>query len=188
MYWSKFGVSAQGAKHPVVEILLVCALKSLLSWIIYVQPKNPFVQDWSLCVDTQKTISYLDHFCARKVGVFASIRNRDLKIKIIKVYHWLKEMISWSFSPDIICTRTQIFPIMILVFKRWIFCAYDLEHRLMDVFCVCTQIFLIIICLQMLDYLRKYIGAWVYSAYSEIPNNDFDRPTLDYLRIWASTS
>ena len=48
--------------------------------------KNPFVQDWSLCVDTQKAICYLDHFCARKVGVFASIRNRDLKMKIIKVF------------------------------------------------------------------------------------------------------
>ena len=49
--------------------------------------KNPFVQDWSLCVDTQKTISYLDHFCARKVGVFASIRNLDTKMKMIKVFH-----------------------------------------------------------------------------------------------------
>ena len=39
------------------------------------------------CVDTQKAISYLGHFCARKVGVFASIRNLDLKMKIIKVFH-----------------------------------------------------------------------------------------------------
>ena len=62
-------------------------LKSLLSWIICVQRKNPFVQDWSLCVDTQKATSYLDHFCARKVGVFAPIRNLDLKMKIIKVFH-----------------------------------------------------------------------------------------------------
>ena len=65
----------------------MCALKSLLSWIICVQHKNPFVQDWSLCVDTQKAISYLDHFCARKVGVFASIQNLDLKMKTIKVFH-----------------------------------------------------------------------------------------------------
>ena len=49
--------------------------------------KNPFVQDWSYCVDTQKAISYLDHFCARKVGVFASNRNLDLKMKIIKFFH-----------------------------------------------------------------------------------------------------
>ena len=34
-----------------------------------------------------KAISYLDHFCARKVGVFASIRNLDLKMKITKVFH-----------------------------------------------------------------------------------------------------
>ena len=65
----------------------MCALKSLLSWIICVQRKNPFVQDWSLCIDTQNAISFLDHFCARKVGVFASIRNLDLKMKIIKVFH-----------------------------------------------------------------------------------------------------
>ena len=65
----------------------MCALKSLLSWIICVQRKNRFVLDWSLCIDTQKTINYLDHFCARKVGVFASIQNRDLKMKIIKVFH-----------------------------------------------------------------------------------------------------
>ena len=70
-----------------MEFLLICALKSLLSWIICAQRKNPFVQDWSLCVDTQKAISYLGHFCARKVGVFASIRNLDLKMKIIKVFH-----------------------------------------------------------------------------------------------------
>ena len=63
-------------------------LKSLLSWIICVQrKKNPFVQDWSLCVDTQRATNYLDHFCARKVGVFAPIRNLDLKMKIIKVFH-----------------------------------------------------------------------------------------------------
>ena len=36
---------------------------------------------------TQKATSYLDHFCARKVGVFASIRNLDLKMKITKVFH-----------------------------------------------------------------------------------------------------
>ena len=40
-----------------------------------------------LCVDTQKAISYSDHFCALKIGVFASIRNLDLKMKIIKVVH-----------------------------------------------------------------------------------------------------
>ena len=33
-------------------------------------PKNPLIQDWSLCVDTQKATSYLDHLCARKVGSF----------------------------------------------------------------------------------------------------------------------
>ena len=109
----------------------MCALESLLSWITCVQRKNPFVQDWSLCLDTQKTISYLDHFCARKVGVFASIQNLDLKMKIIKVFH----------------------------------CAYDQEHSHMDVLCVRTQICLIIICLPMLDYLRKYIYIWMYSAY-----------------------
>ena len=49
--------------------------------------KNPFVQDWSLCVDTQKATSYLDHFCAHKVGVFAPIRNLDFKMKIIKAFH-----------------------------------------------------------------------------------------------------
>ena len=66
----------------------MCALKSFLSWIICVQrKKNQFVQDWSLCVDTQKAINYLDHFCVRKVGVFASYRNLDLKMKIIKVFH-----------------------------------------------------------------------------------------------------
>ena len=64
----------------------MCALKSFISWIICVQRKNPFVQDWSLWVDTQKAISYLDHFCARKVGVFASYRNLDLKMKIIEVF------------------------------------------------------------------------------------------------------
>ena len=43
----------------------------------------------SICtgLDTQKAISFLDHFCARKVGVFASMRNLDLKMKIIKVFH-----------------------------------------------------------------------------------------------------
>ena len=65
----------------------MCALESLLSWIICRQRKNTFEQDWSLCVDTQKAVSYLDHFCARIVGVFASIRNLDLKMKIIKVFH-----------------------------------------------------------------------------------------------------
>ena len=64
----------------------MCALKSLLSWLICIQRKNPFVQDWRLCVDTQKATSSLDHFCARKVGVFASLRNLDLKMKIIKVF------------------------------------------------------------------------------------------------------
>ena len=49
--------------------------------------KNPFVQDWSLCVDTQKAISYLDNFFTRKIGVFASIRNLDLKMKIFKIFH-----------------------------------------------------------------------------------------------------
>ena len=49
--------------------------------------KHSFVQDWSLCVDTQKATSYLDHFCARKVGVLASIRNLDLKITFTKVFH-----------------------------------------------------------------------------------------------------
>ena len=33
--------------------------------------KNPLVQDRSLCLDTWKATSYLDHFCTRKVGVFA---------------------------------------------------------------------------------------------------------------------
>ena len=65
----------------------MCALKSLLSWIICVQRKNPFVQEWSLCVDTQNSISYLDHFWAREFGVFASIRNLALKMTIIKVFH-----------------------------------------------------------------------------------------------------
>ena len=40
-----------------------------------------------VCVDTQKATSYLVHLCARKVGVFASIRNLDLKMKITKVFH-----------------------------------------------------------------------------------------------------
>ena len=63
----------------------VCTGK--LAFVDYLRTaQNPFVQDWSLCVDTQKTISYLDHF-SRKVGVFASIRNLDLKMKIIKVFH-----------------------------------------------------------------------------------------------------
>ena len=39
------------------------------------------------------------------------------------------------------------------------------EHRHMDLLCVCTQIFLIIICLPMLDYLRKNIDTWIYYAY-----------------------
>ena len=42
MYLSKFGVSAQGAKHPVLEFLRMCALKSFLSWIICVQRKKSF--------------------------------------------------------------------------------------------------------------------------------------------------
>ena len=55
-----------------------------LAFVDYMRtaPKNPLIQDWSLFVDTQKAISYLDHFCARKVGVFAFIRNLDLKMKI----------------------------------------------------------------------------------------------------------
>ena len=89
----------------------------------------------------------------------------------------------------------------------------------MDVFCVLAQIFLIIICLPMLDYLHKCrhmdvicihmqiflmilnVQRWIICAYeqvshrdtdvfcvygticADIPNNDFDRPRLDYLRI-----
>ena len=49
---------------------------------------------------------------------------------------------------------------MNLVFQRWNFCAYDQEHRHMDVFCVRTQIFLITICLPMLDYLRYEQSVW----------------------------
>ena len=41
MYWSKFGVFAQGANNAVVEFVLICALKSLLLWIICVQCENP---------------------------------------------------------------------------------------------------------------------------------------------------
>ena len=65
----------------------MCALKTFFRGLSAYSAKNPFVQDWSLCVDTQKAIIYLDHFCARKVGVFASIRNLVLKMKIIKVLH-----------------------------------------------------------------------------------------------------
>ena len=49
----------------------------------------------------------------------------------------------------------------------------------MDVFCVHTQIFLIIICLPMLDYLHKYIHGCILRTYADIPNN-FDRPMLDF--------
>ena len=65
----------------------VCTEKLAFVDYLCTAQKNPFVQDWSLCVDTQKAISYLDHFCARKVGVFASIRNLDLKMKMINVFH-----------------------------------------------------------------------------------------------------
>ena len=58
MYWSKFGVFAQGANHLVVDFLLMCALKSLLLWIICVQRKK------SIKYRIGKSTSYLDHFCA----------------------------------------------------------------------------------------------------------------------------
>ena len=57
----------------------VCTEK--LAFVDYMRtaPKNPLIRDRSLCVDTQKATSYLDHFCARKIGVFAFKRNLDLK-------------------------------------------------------------------------------------------------------------
>ena len=57
----------------------MCTEKLALVDYLRTAQKNPLVQDWSLCVDTQKATSYLDHFCTRKVGVFGFIRNLDLK-------------------------------------------------------------------------------------------------------------
>ena len=65
----------------------MCALKSLLSWIICVQRKKSICTGLEFVRRSQKAISYLDHFCARKVGVFASYRNLDLKMNITKVFH-----------------------------------------------------------------------------------------------------
>ena len=65
----------------------MCALESLLSWIICVQRKKSICTGLEFVRRYAETISYLDHFCARKVGVFASIRNLDIKMKIIKVFH-----------------------------------------------------------------------------------------------------
>ena len=61
----------------------------------------------------------------------------------------------------------------------------------MDIFCVCTQIFLIMICLPTLDYLRTQASTLGYGCilgtYAFIPKNDSGLPTLDYLCTQPST-
>ena len=111
--------------------------------------KNPFVQDWSLCVDTQKGTSYLDHFCARKVGVFAPIRNLDLIMKIIKVFH-----------AGVFAHLEIWLPLIKTNDKLIIFDGYYLG--------TCADIPHYDFGLPMLDFLRimtKNIDTWMYSAY-----------------------
>ena len=48
--------------------------------------KDAFV-DYLRTAQKVHLYSYLDHFCARKVGVLAPIQNLGLKMKITKVFH-----------------------------------------------------------------------------------------------------
>ena len=45
-----FGIFAQGANHPVVDVLLMCALKSLVLWVFCIQQKKPLKTDFGLPV------------------------------------------------------------------------------------------------------------------------------------------
>ena len=100
-----------------------------------------------------------------------------------------------AFQRSIICAYEQVqmyletwILTVILAFQRSIICAYEQEPRDMDVFCVCTQIFLIMI----LAFQR-----WIICAYEQVPRDMdvfcvrtqiflkmlFDLPKLDHLHV-----
>ena len=65
---------------------------------------------------------------------------------------------------DVICVRTQIFPIMLLNVQRWIICAYEqVSHSDTDALCVRTQIFLI---------MMLIVQRWIICAYEQIPHRN----------------
>ena len=99
----------KGANHPVVDILLMCAMKSLLLWITCVQCKNNI-----------------------KYRISAFVR------RYAQVYY----LFGSYLRMDVFCVCMQIFLIMILAFQRWIICAYEQVPRDMDLFCLRTQLFL----------------------------------------------
>ena len=119
--------------------LLMCALKSLLLWIICVQRKNPlrtglefmrrYAQDYLLF----GSFLHMDVFCVR-MQIFLTM---ILALRWILCAH---NQVPWDM--DVFCVCMQIFLKMILAFQRWIICAYEQVPRDRDVFFVHTQIFL----------------------------------------------
>ena len=76
---------------------------------------------------------------------------------------------------------------MILIAQRLIICAYEqIPHLDMSVFCARTQVFVILVlvfqCWVICAYNQAHRGC-ILRTYADIPYNNFDRPTLDYLRI-----
>ena len=70
--------------------------------------------------------------------VYADIPNNEIDLPMLD---YLRTQASTLGHACFMCTYTDISK-MILAFHCWLICAYEQVPRDMDVFCVCTQIFL----------------------------------------------
>ena len=135
-------IHAQGANHPVVDFLLMYALKSLFLWIICVQRKKPlrtgfeFVRRYAQDYLLFGSFLHMDVFCVR-MQIFLTM--------ILAFQRWIlcaHNQVGLPWDMDVFCVCTQIFLKIILAFQRWIICAYEQVPRDRDVLFVHTQIFL----------------------------------------------
>ena len=95
---------AQGANHPVVDFLLMCALKNLHLWIICVQRKNPLSTG---LVFVRLLVIWIRWFL--RIDVFC-VRTHIFLIMILAFQRWIifaHKQVPWHM--DVFCVRTQIF-------------------------------------------------------------------------------
>ena len=98
MFLSKFGVFAQGANHPAVDFLLMCALKSLLLWIICVQRKKSIKSRIGVCAST----SYLDRCILR---TYTDVPNNAFGLPTLDYLH----IQASTLGHGLFCVRKHIF-------------------------------------------------------------------------------
>ena len=131
----------------MVDVLLICALKSLLLWIIWVKRK--------------KSIKYrigVQRYAQGYVKLFRPFLHGCICVctQTFPTLDYLRTQASTLGHGCILCKYANI-PAMILTFQRWIICAYEQVPRYIDEFCACTQLFL--------------NQCWIICAYEQVPRD-----------------